>query len=206
MKTTKSRSTAALAGAVLFALAGTAAAPAAGQALKINPRVGLYVPLTDLGAAEATAGEILAERSGSLALGLGVELAFLPLNIRANLDYVTGAEVSEDGVDEPTSSKILAVSADLMIRPLPRIIIIQPYLFAGAGLRQYDFDPADPSVSQLRDANDPTIHLGGGADLSLGPIALNAEIGDYLSWYAVQDADTELQHDLFVSIGLILGL
>ena len=189
--------------ACLLGLAG----PAEGQLLKVNPRVGLYVPLTDLGEAGSTANQLLADRSGSLALGLGVEFGFLPLNIRANVDYVTGAEVSEEGVTEPTDAKMLAVSADLIIRPLPRIIVIQPYLFGGAGLRQYDFDPQDPTVSQLQDANDPTIHLGGGADLKLGPLSLNAEIGDYISWYAVQDgAESDIQHDLFVSVGLILGL
>ncbi len=195
----------ALTAACLLGMAATVS-PADAQLLEINPRVGLYAPLTDLGQAESTAGAIVADRSGSLALGLGVELGFLPLPIRANLDYVTGAEVSEEGVSEPTDATMLAVSADLMIRPLPRIIIIQPYVFAGAGLRQYNFDPSDPDVSGLRDASDPTVHLGGGADLELGPLHVNAEIGDYISWYEIQSDETEMQHDLFVSIGLVLGI
>jgi hypothetical protein len=195
-----------LAAACLLGISATVAAPAQAQLLEVNPRVGLYAPLTDLGEAGSTASTIVADRAGSLALGLGVELGFLPLPIRANLDYVTGAEVSEEGVGEPTEAKMLAVSADLMIRPLPRIIIIQPYLFAGAGLRSYSFDPAAGAVSQLEDANDPTVHLGGGADLSLGPLHLNAEIGDYISWYEIQADETEMQHDLFVSIGLVLGI
>ena len=179
-------------------------APASAQLLEVNPRVGLYAPLTDLGDAGSTASAIFAERSGALALGLGVELGFLP--IRANLDYVTGAEVNEQGVGEATDATMLAVSADFIFRPLPRLIIIEPYLFAGAGLRQYDFDPADPNVSELEDASDPAIHLGGGAELMLGPLNLNAEIGDYISWYEIQNDETDMQHDLFVSIGLVLGL
>jgi len=193
---------AAFAAACLFGIV----APAGAQALKVNPRVGVYAPLTNLGDAASTASTIAADRSGSFAVGLGVELGFLPLPIRANLDYVTGAQVDESGVSEPTDATMLAVSADLMIRPLPRIIIIQPYVFVGAGLRQYNFDPADPNVSDLKDASDPTIHLGGGADLKLGPLNLNAEVGDYISWYEIQDSGSDMQHDLFASIGIILGL
>ena len=192
-----------LTAACLLAFAGAAGA----QALKVNPRIGLYAPLTDLADAESTAGTIAAEQSGALALGLGVEFGFLPLDIRANLDYVTGAEVTVDGVSGAEESKMLAVSADLMFRPLPRLIVLQPYVFAGVGLRQYEFEPADASVSQLRDADDATIHLGGGLDLALGTFALNAELGDYISWYAIQDgADAKVQHDVFISLGIILGL
>lgn len=181
-------------------------APAAAQALKLNPRVGVYAPLTDLGNAGSTASDIVANRSGALALGLGAELRFLPLPIRLNVDYVTGAQVDESGVSDPTDAKMLAVSADLMLRILPRIIIVQPYIFAGGGLRQYNFDPTDASASDLKDANDPTIHLGGGLDLKLGPLNLNAEVGDYISWYQVQADQNDMQHDLFASVGLIFGL
>ena len=189
----------ALAAACLLGMA----APAAAQAVKLNPRVGAYVPLTDF--TEVTSG-IETERTGSLALGLGAELGLvgLPFNIRANLDYVTGSEIDAagtaiDGVD----TKILMVAGDLVFRPLPKLILIQPYLYAGGGLRQYDFDT--DNTEALEDASDPVIHVGGGLDLSLGSLALNAEIGDYISWYEVRDSEAT-QHDLFVSVGLVLGL
>ena len=99
---------------------------------------------------------------------------------------------------------MLAVAGDLVLRPLPKLILIQPYVFAGGGWRQYDFDVSNTAA--LDDAGDPTVHLGGGLDLTLGPLALNAEVGDYLSWYAIQaDADDELQHDVFVTVGLVFG-
>ncbi|MGK7311930.1 MAG: outer membrane beta-barrel protein [Candidatus Longimicrobiales bacterium M2_2A_002] len=193
-----------LAAACLLTLAAPAAAQAPGVELKLNPRVGAYVPLTDF--SEVTSG-IDTERTGSLALGLGAELGLggLPFNLRANLDYVTGSEIDAagttiDGVD----TRILMVAGDLVFRPLPKLILIQPYLYAGGGLRQYDFDTDDTQA--LEDASDPMIHLGGGLDLSLGALALNAEIGDYISWYEVQDSDSETQHDLFVSVGLVFGL
>ena len=181
------------------------ATPATAQALKLNPRVGAYVPLTDFPG--TTSENLIVERTGSLALGLGAELALagLPFNLRANLDYVTGSELEAagttlDGVD----TKILMVAGDLVFRPLPKLILVQPYLYAGGGLRQYDFDT--DNTSALEDASDPVIHVGGGLDLSLGSLALNAEIGDYISWYEVQDSDSETQHDVFVSVGLVLGL
>ena len=200
----------ALVAACVFGVAAPAAAQAPGIDLKLNPRVGLYVPLTDLGAAESTASAILDDRSGNLAFGLGAELALAGLSVRANADYATGAEITEQGVNDSTTktlTTLLAVSGDLILRPLPKIIFVQPYVFAGGGLRQYSFDPDNPDVSQLRDASDPTVHLGGGVDLTLGPLALNAELGDYISWYAVQEGATgEMQHDLFVSVGFVLGL
>lgn len=196
--------------ACLFGMAAPAAAQAPGIDLKLNPRVGLYVPLTDLGEASTTAGTIVTEKSGSLALGLGAELglAVLPVNIRANVDYVTGSEVNTEGVTaDPTQTTMLVVSGDLILRPLPKIILVQPYVFAGGGLRQYNFDVENQTTTALEDASDPTIHLGGGLDLTLGPLALNAEVGDYISWFEFQaGADAEMQHDMFVTVGIVLGL
>lgn len=198
-----------LAVACLLGFAAPTAAQAPGIELKVNPRVGLYVPLSDLGELQSTAGAIAAEKSGSLTVGLGVELdlALLPVGLRANVDYVPGSDISAEGVtDNAGATTMLAVSADAVLRPLPRIIILQPYLFAGGGLRQYSFDVSDPNVDTLEDASDPTVHLGGGLDLKLGPLNLNAEIADYISWYeSQQGVDAEMQHDMLVSIGLIFG-
>ncbi|MFO7893467.1 MAG: outer membrane beta-barrel protein [Longimicrobiales bacterium] len=197
----------ALVATCLLGMAAPAAAQAPGLELKLNPRVGLYVPLSDLGQATTTAGTIVADKSGSLAFGVGLELGLigLPFNVRANVDYKTGSEVSTEGVTETLEPKMLAIAGDLVFRPLPKLIIIQPYVFVGGGLRQYDFDTENTQA--LEDASDPTVHLGGGLDLTLGPLALNAEIGDYISWYEIQaDADAEMQHDMFVSVGIVLGL
>ncbi|MFW6205921.1 MAG: hypothetical protein ACOC5I_01655, partial [Gemmatimonadota bacterium] len=175
-----------------------------GVDVKVNPRVGLYVPLTDLGDAGGTVGTIAAEQSGTLALGLGVELGFAaaPVGIRANLDYATGSEISAEGVGETAERTVIMLAGDLVFRPLPRLVVVQPYLYAGGGLRQYDFD-----VGTLEDASDPMLHLGGGLDLRLGTLALNAEIGDYLSWLELQEGmGSEPQHDLFVSVGIVLRL
>ena len=203
-----------LAASCLGLVALPAHAQAAGFDVKVNPRIGAYVPLSDITQAQAAGAEIVEEMTGSLALGLGVELQLpvLPFSIRGNLDYATGSEVrvTEDGVerDEGVETTLLAVSGDLVFRPLPQIILVQPYVFAGGGLKQYDVGD-EATLNSFRDESDPTLHVGGGLDLSLGPLAVNAEVGDYISWYDVQAADTdetETQHDLFVTVGISIGL
>jgi hypothetical protein len=177
-------------------------APVDAQVLKVNPRIGMYVPLTDLG---DIAGEAVA-LDHSLALGLGLELGvpFLPFNVRANLDYASDVAITQEGIDEEAGrTTLLAVVADAVFR-LPRFVLVQPYLFAGGGLKQYDFDTAD--TSSFRDSSDPTLHLGGGLDLGLGSFSLNAEIGNYISWYELQQGDSQIQHDVFIMIGFSVGM
>lgn len=210
----KIRTTALLSCLLLFG-AGEIAAQVPGIQLRVNPRIGLYAPLSDLGDASSTAATTASELSGSLALGLGVELdmAALPVNIRANMDYATGSEVSvtdEGGaeVGESTETTVLALAGDIMFRPIPKIILFQPYLFVGGGIKQYDFDVENlPTGSTLADTSDPTLHLGGGLDFGLGPLSLNAELGDYISWFEPEEgADSEMQHDLFATIGFSINI
>jgi hypothetical protein len=178
------------------------AAPVDAQFLKVNPRIGLYVPLSDLG---ETTGQTVA-LDNSLALGLGLEIGvpILPFNVRANLDYASDVAVTYEGLDEEAGrTTVLAVVADAVFR-LPRMVLLQPYFFAGGGLKQYDFDTDDPS--SFRNSSDPTLHLGGGLDLGLRSVTLNAELGDYVSWFELQDGDSQVQHDVFLMIGFSVGM
>ena len=51
-----------------------------------------------------------------------------------------------------------------------------------------------------------------GLDFGLGPLSLNAELSDYISWYDVVagiEGDSEestMQHDLFMTVGFAIGL
>lgn len=202
----------------LAVVAAPAAAQAPGLDVRLNPRIGLYEPLSDLGDAPDAASNAVTELSGSLALGLGLELgiAALPVGLRLNLDYGTGSRVEygEDGFDTESGyeTTVLAVVGDVMFRPIPRLIIAQPYFFAGGGLKQYDFEPTgDDPVGTFQDTSDFTVHLGGGLEVGFGPLALNAEVGDYISWWEPQtllggDDGSEIQHDLFLTIGFAMGL
>ena len=207
----RSFATAAIVGALFAAAAAPATAQAPGIELKLNPRIGLYVPMTDLGEQTFGGAATTAKLDNSLAIGLGAELQLgaLPFGIRANLDYATASKVNIEtgGVEEEGSNTtLLAVVGDLVFRPLPRIVVLQPYLFAGGGLKQYDFETE--SAGEFESESDPTVHLGFGLDFGLGPLALNAELSDYISWFELTEAEdsSEMQHDLFVTVGFSIGL
>ncbi len=208
--TTLSKS--ALLATCLMLVAAPVMAQAPGIDLRINPRIGLYQPLGNLGETQVAGVTIVEEMGGSLALGLGIELdvMMLPVGFRLNMDYATGSEISrsEDGVEmgESTETTLLAVVGDVMFRPLPKMVLVQPYLFVGGGLKQYDVT-SETTAASFQDASDPTIHFGGGLDVGFGPLALNAEIGDYVSWFEPQESESsEIQHDLFLTIGFSIGI
>lgn len=196
----------------LLLVAAPVVAQAPGIDVRLNPRIGLYEPLGDLGETQVAGVTIVEEMSGSLALGLGLELdvMLLPVTFRLNLDYATGAEVSrsENGVQvgESAETTLLAVVGDVIFRPLPSVVLAQPYLFVGGGLKQYDVT-SETTTESFQEGSDPTIHFGGGLDVGLGPLSLNAEIGDYVSWYELREAESsEIQHDLFLTIGFSIGI
>lgn len=210
----KTLSKSVIAATCLLLIAAPAMAQAPGIDIRLNPRIGLYQPLGDLGQTQVAGVTITEEMSGSLALGLGVELdvMLLPVGLRLNMDYATGSEISrsEDGVEvqagDAPETTLLAVVGDVMFRPMPKLVLVQPYLFVGGGLKQYDVS-SETTTSSFQDGSDPTIHFGGGLDVGFGPLALNAEIGDYVSWYELQNAESsEIQHDLFLTIGFSIGI
>jgi hypothetical protein len=191
-----------------IAVLGTALAPATvdAQALRVTPRIGIYLPMTDLGEQTREGVARAAALDNSLALGLGLELGLpmLPFNLRANLDYATETAVTEEGLDhEAARTTVLAATADLVLRPR-RLLVVQPYLFVGGGLKQYAFDSTDPGA--FRDSSDPTLHLGGGLDVGLRSLSLTAQLSDYISWYELREGDGQIQHDLFLTVGLSFGL
>ena len=203
---------------------GLGAAPAAAQVpgvgLELVPKVGFYTAAADLEAARTAAGEVVDDRGGSLALGLAVDfgVALMPVSFRVGFDYVSGSEFTyadTTGADLEASGEqtMLAIAGDVVLRPLPRLVIVQPYLLAGAGVKRYDFSFSDVDAGSDAESvfpesqTDFTLHAGLGLDLGLGPIALVAEASDYVSWYEAEGGDgTELQNDLFVMVGIRVGL
>jgi hypothetical protein len=184
-----------------------------GLDVRLNPRIGLYGSLTSLTEIEEAGQTAAAELGGSLAVGLSVQvdLGLMPIGLRANLDYATGSKIfwEEGGFrTEQGEATVLAAAADVLVRVLPRSYIISPYLFAGGGLKQYDFTLSqESSIEEFRDESDPAFHFGAGVDLGLGPLALNVEVGDYVSWYEPDPVvEARPQHDVFATLGLSIGL
>lgn len=170
------------------------------QGISVTPSVGVYIPASDLYQLRDDAQQITVDKEGTFALGLNVELGML----RGTLAYASGAQLNERGVQNQENigeGKLLAVAADLVLRPLPRLIVVQPYLIAGAGLRREDYSYEDDGVGNAlpRDQSDFAFHAGIGADVMLGRLGIVAELTDFIT----QDASDEWgQHDAFGFVGL----
>src|SRR5688572_22420689 len=125
-------------GAVAVFLA--AAAPAAAQ-LRLIPQVGLYTPFAELPSPRAGADTL--KKQGSLAYGVALELGTPDkVSFRLNVLHATDSEVpyTEVGCDEDCArSTVSTATATLALRPFPNIIIVQPYLLLGGGVKRYDF-------------------------------------------------------------------
>ena len=100
----------------------------------------------------------------------------------------------------------------MALRPLPSLLLIQPYLLLGGGVKRYDFTRDDLLGEGLRsvlsDQNQLTGHLGLGAEVNLGLLRLVGEITDLVSRFEVDEGlgDGEgLQHDVFFTVGLVIG-
>lgn len=190
----------------------------AAQGARIIPWVGMYAPTSDLG--QVTGGEGVSgavdfgEKESTLAFGATLELGQRDrmLGFRLGGAYATASNVPLDGVGCTGStcgdarSTVLAATADLVFRPLPRLLIIQPYALGGAGVKRYNFD-FKQSVSSLADNQSKvTGHVGVGAQLSLAVVDLNLEISDYVSGgMALSDLSQkgDTQHDLFFTLGVV---
>ncbi len=188
----------------MFALVGIALlAPAAvhAQGISVTPSVGIYIPASDLYQLRDDAEQIISvEKQGTFALGLNVELGMF----RGSVAYASGAQLNERGVqnqEDIGEGKLLAVAGDLVLRPIPRLIIVQPYLIAGAGLRREDYSYQDDGVGNAlpSDKSDLALHAGIGLDVMLGGIGLVAEVSDFIT---KDEEDDWNQHDAFAFVGL----
>jgi hypothetical protein len=190
---------AALAAALITLTLGAAPGAAQAQGIHITPLAGIYVPGSEWREIQSGAERVRVERDGSLALGLNLELG----SLRGSLGYVTGGRISEEGVaGDIGDGSLLTAALDLVIRPLPRLLV-QPYLFAGPGLvrEQYSFD-AGRFSGFPRDESHFALHLGAGADLMLGRLGVAAELSDWIS----RPDDGGTQHDVFIMVGLRVRL
>lgn len=170
------------------------------QGISVTPSVGVYIPASDLYQLRDEAQLITVDKEGTFAFGVNVEAGIL----RGSLAYASGAQLNERGVqnqDNIGDGKLLAVAADLVLRPIPRLIIVQPYLIAGAGLRREDYDYDNDGIGNALpgDQSDFALHAGLGLDVSLGSLGLVAEITDFITQNEEDEWD---QHDAFAFVGL----
>ena len=179
--------------------------------LRVIPQVGLYTPFTDLPLPSAGAEEL--RKGATLAYSVAVELGTPDaVSFRINLLHATDSEIPIEDVGCQVDCARSTVSATLALRPIPALVVIQPFLLLGGGVKRYDFTRSslqDERLSSvLSDRNQVTGHLGAGAELNLGLIRITGEISDVLSRFDTEedpDTDAELQHDTFITVGIVLG-
>lgn len=184
--------------AVAAALFTASASALNAQGLTITPAIGAYIPASDLKDLREGANERRLEREGTFGLGLNLEAGWL----RGSLAYASGATISSDGVEgDIGDGSVLAVAADLVVRPLPRVLV-QPYLLGGLGLKRTDYSYDDEGLGTNplpEDKRDVALHVGIGADLMFGGIGIMAEVTDYIT---KKDDGGFGQHDAFAFVGL----
>ena len=200
--------------AVTLLVAGAAGASA--QRIQVVPRAGVFVSGSSLGEVREGTEAIKADLEGGLGVGLGIEfgMPLSPFGFRAGFDYATDSKISGSGISAgggEAGAKLLAVAGDLVFRPLPRLLVVQPYLLAGAGVKRYDFEVSELNEG-VRDVfsesqTDFALHGGAGLDVSLGAIALRAEVSDYVSWFELgSGSEKQMQNDVFATVGLRITL
>jgi hypothetical protein len=192
-----------------IALVAVAAVPRASHAqIGVTPQIGVYIPGNDFHSIRAGADSIRAKSEGALALGLNVDFGML----RGSVAYASAAKLVRScpscapGVEgEVGEGKLLAAAVDVVLRPIPRLLVLQPYLLIGGGLRRADYDFDTDALSNAFPENDSdfAVHAGVGADVMLGGLGISAEITDFIS---KNTQDEWKRHDAFGFVGLKLKL
>lgn len=175
-----------------IAMFGAVAASAHAQ-ISITPMLGGYVPASNVNQVQGTATNIAKTREGTLALGVNLDLGLL----RGSVAYASGTTIKNANKQDIGKGNVLATTADLVIRPLPRILV-QPYIVAGAGEKFYKYDQST-TLASGGDVHTFALHGGLGADVMLGKIGVAAELTDFVS----KGVDDKWNvHDAFLMVGL----
>jgi hypothetical protein len=199
---------------------------------ELVPRVGVLVPLKDLGRATdiATLIQVKIRLDVAASAGLSAQYSprYLPVSFRLVADYtpfnvrVTGQPalceifIGEACVKVPVDARFLVLSADALFRA-GEYGRSSFYLVAGLGIKWYDFArlacAADDLVCEqldrfARDQVNPMVHLALGYAFRLGPARLELEVADYMSTYRAEGEEVSgaVQQDFLVTLGLRLGI
>jgi hypothetical protein len=163
----------------------------------ITPMAGGYIAASDVGQVSSGAKNLVRSRDGTLSLGANIDFGVL----RGTLAYASGTTIKSASSQELGKGSMLATTADLVLRPLPRVLV-QPYLIAGAGEKFYRYDE---SASVFTGGNTKAfgLHGGLGADVMMGSVGVAGELTDFVS----KGADDKWNvHDAFLMVGLKLRL
>lgn len=209
-----------LVGALVAAALFGGARDAAAQ-FRLLPSVGLYVPVTDIGRVQKAGLQEVVDfgrAQSTLAFGLIGELGDGEGSaLRLNLAYATASDIPVSGVGCETCSArstLLIATAAAVIRPIPEIVALRPYLLVGVGIKRYNFDPKNFEEEGfggvLGDQTKPTVQLGLGTDVDVLGLGLFTEVSAYLNNIdpideSVGISDSNIQADFVWTAGIALG-
>jgi len=180
--------------------------------VELTGYVGAIFPMSVLG---SQGDSLQAELSTKPAFGAGVEYWFggdFGLGVTGgfaspDLALTTAdAETGQQDRAELGTVDYLHGEALLLWRPrfTSSATVLLPYFGAGAGVRRLDFEDG----SGFEDGSDVTLVLNAGTQIWVSEgVHLRLDIRDLISSYKGGPfASSDLQHDLFVQVGLGLGL
>jgi hypothetical protein len=160
------------------------------------------------------------KKSSILAPGLAVELGGgdRGTSLRAGVGYATASNLPVGGFECAACearSTLMTANVAAVIRPIPRIVVLQPHFVAGAGVKRYDFDPkpigdGESWTAVLRDQTRLTGQLGVGAELSLLCLRTRLELSAFLSRFEPGESpagseESDFQTDLFLTLAIPIG-
>ena len=196
---------------------GQAFAPVEAQAqVRLIPQIGVYSAVEAPGSVQGVNGAYeIGKYESTTAYGAALEFGGdQGVGFRVGGLYAPKAETVVSGLGCqtgcPAGVDLLSVHGALVIRPLGRIFLVEPYLVAGGGLKRFDYNPEDlgDGIGQIfSDESKGAGILGIGAAVGLGGAALTFELSDHFHW-----ADPNLDNvgrtrmdDFFFTVGLALG-
>lgn len=183
-----------------------AAAQVPGIGLDVIPKIGLYAPLSDLPTTPTAADVPSLDATLTYGAAAELKLPMVPFDLRASGEMTSGSKLSATGIDDTSEQTLLALYGTLVFRPLPKMVILQPYLMGGVGYKKYSYDVTGVNAADFQDTSQLAYQAGLGIDLFLGPLNLVVELNDYISQYEFDTGESQLQHDLFASAGLRFGI
>lgn len=153
----------------------------------------------------------------TLAYGLVADYRFRnsPWGIRvdANLarSRLFGPGIFDIRSNGPDANQIIIVVADGVYRIPAGRSRVQAYLAAGAGFKRHEmkaaFASADITSRFAESQMNLALHLGGGVDVWLGPVAVTAGLDAYSSTFDVNRSNPDRWlHDMIASLGLRVAL
>ncbi len=212
-------------GALLLTLFVGPSPAEAQTSVRLLPQVGAYSPLGELGEIRSNGETAIGagRRSSTLAWGLGLEAgpARAGTSLRLHLGYGTNSEIPVWGLECQgcsARSTLLTANAAAVLRPIPRLVLVQPYLMVGAGVKRYDFEVQDMEGERwrdlLRDQTRPAGQLGLGVEASLLGLRTQWELNGFVSRFqegsngsgpGSSNNGSSLQTDLILTLSIPLG-